>query len=734
MTKLRIPAVLAALVLALQTVSFERLAAQQSQTPPAGAPEAQQPQQAPPPADAPQTAPPGEPGAAGQQQPIFRGGINFVRVDVIVTGRGDQPVLDLKETDFEITEDGRPQTIEQFRLIRVDGNPRPGEAPPKPIRTLEDEELEAAREDTRIFVFFLDDYHVRQRNSLSVRAPLIRFIETQLRPADMVAVMYPLTPVSSISFTRNHKSIISAINNFEGRKFDYRPLNQFEANYMRYSTEVVERIRNDVVMGALQGLAIRLGSLREGRKSVVFVSEGFTAMLPPQMRRRDASAPTNPLEAEIAALSQDSPREITAEWFGQSDVISRMREVFTIANRNNTAFYSLDPRGLTAFDSSFDDVPGAPIPSSATDGRALQLTQDTLRVLSEETDGRAIVNRNTLEDGLAQMVQDSSYYYLLGYTTTQAANDGKFHEIKVRVKRGGVDVRARKGYWALTPADAIRAAATPSPDLPNPVRDALASIATSVQAAKYVRTWLGTERGPEGKTRVTLVWEPLPAPAERREQPGRVSLLAADAGGNLVFRGRAPDAALASTGAPVQPNDTGPSGTRTPAAPAATAPQRIVFDAPPGTMELRLTVEAAGGGGTLDSEIKTIEVPDLTAPQAALSTPRVFRGRTARDLQAVLGDGGAVPVATREFSRAERLLIRFDVYGPGSEQPTPTAALLNRAGQKMSDLPVAAARAGGTHQVEFGLSSIPAGEYLVEITAKGASGEAKELVPMRVGS
>jgi hypothetical protein len=61
-------------------------------------------------------------------------------------------------------------------------------------------------------------------------------------------------------------SVISAIERFEGRKYDYRPLNDFERNYMRYPTDIVERIRNDVVMGALRGLSVRLGSLRDGRR------------------------------------------------------------------------------------------------------------------------------------------------------------------------------------------------------------------------------------------------------------------------------------------------------------------------------------------------------------------------------------------------------------------------------------------------------------------------------------
>ncbi|HKE87518.1 MAG TPA: VWA domain-containing protein [Vicinamibacterales bacterium] len=666
------------------------------------------------------------------QGPTFRGGIDFVRVDVIVSDKKQQPVTNLTQEDFEILEDGKPQKVEQFRLVLVDGNPKPGEPAPREIRNQDDIEREAAREDVRLWVLFLDDYHTRLSNSMTVRTPLTRFLQT-LRPNDLVAIMYPLQPVTDLSFTRNHDLIARALDKFEGRKFDYRPRNQLEENYVRYSTDQVETIRNQVVMSALRGLATHLGALNERRKSVVFVSEGFTAMLPPQMRRMDASRPADPIETAVAAGQQDTPREQTAEWFGQTDVYSQMRDIFDAANRNNTAFYSLDPRGLAPFEYGFDDLPSGPPPSFATDRRALQMTQDTLRSLSEETDGRAIVNRNTLEQGLAQMVRDSTAYYLLGYTTTQAATDGKFHKLEVRVKRRDVEVRSRKGFWALTPADVERVK-NPTPEVAKPVQTALASISTNVQAGKYVRTWIGTEKGSNGKTRVTLVWEPLPPSpgSARREQAGRVSLLAATQSGDLVFRGRAPDAALAAAAPPSAPNDTGPVSARAPAAAAASAPQRLVFDSPPGKIELRMTVEAAGSGGTLDQEIRDLSVPDFTAPQAALSTPRIYRARTAREFTAMVGDAAIVPIANREFSRTERLLIRFDAYGVGTERPEPTAALLNNSGKKMSDVPVAAGTGGSSHQIDLSLASIPPGEYLVEITVKGS--DVKELVPLRVTS
>ena len=102
-------------------------------------------------------------------------------------------------------------------------------------------------------MLLLDDYHVRRGNDMAVRKPLIDFIQNQLAPADMVAIMYPLTPVTDLHFTRDREALISAVEHFQGRKFDYQPRNEFEEKYAYYPAATVEKIRNDVTMGALQG-------------------------------------------------------------------------------------------------------------------------------------------------------------------------------------------------------------------------------------------------------------------------------------------------------------------------------------------------------------------------------------------------------------------------------------------------------------------------------------------------
>ena len=677
---------------------------------------------------------------ADQTQLTFRAGINFVTVDAYVSDSKGLPATDLKQSDFEVLEDNKPQKIEAFRFIKVDGNPKPGEPPPQEIRNRDDEEREAARDDTRVFVIFLDDYHTRLGSSLAVRQPLTQFIENQLRPLDLVAIMYPLTPVTDIDFTRNHAKIINAIQHFEGRKYKYEPRNLFEEQYQRAPTEVVEEIRNQVVMTALRGLSVRLGSIRDGRKSILYVSEGLQSMLPPQLRSADASQGKigNP-QAFNPLAGENDPREQTAQAFSQADLYSQLKDVFIAATRNNTAIYTVDPRGLATNEFDIDENVGP-----QQDQNMLTASTNTLRSIAEETDGRAIVGRNDLAKGLQQALQDSTAYYLIGYTSAQAPIDGKFHQIKVQLsaaaRKRGLQVRARRGYWAATPEDVKKAEKATGPGVPDaakPVLQALSSIATQVQAGKYVRTWLGTERGENGKTKVTLVWEPLPQPpgggARRDPTPGRMSVIAATEKGDLVYRGRTPDTAqLASA----NPQATGASAALPAATTAATAPvpQALTFEAAPGKLELRMTVEGAGGG-VLDQEIRNITIPDLTAARPAISTPRVYAARTPREFQAIAANVAAVPPANREFSRIMRLLIRFDSYGPGNEVPVPTAVLLNNNGQKFTDVPVTAATAGGTHQIDMSLATIPPGEYVIEITVKGATGDtAKELVAFRVVS
>jgi hypothetical protein len=152
----------------------------------------------------------------------------------------------------------------------------------------------------------------------------------------------------------------------------------------------------------------------------------------------------------------------------------------------------------------------------------------------------------------------------------------------------------------------------------------------------------------------------------------------------------------------------------------------VSFDAPPGKIQLRVSVEGAGSQ-VLDTEVREITVPDLTGTGTLFGTPEIFRARTVREFQQLKADTSPVPLATREFSRTDRLVIRVPAYGAEAKL---NVALLNRAGAKLSDLAAAAAPLPDVQQIDLPLASLSPGEYVIEI--KAADGGASELVAFRI--
>ncbi|MGI8673342.1 MAG: VWA domain-containing protein, partial [Luteitalea sp.] len=615
-TGVRSAVVLLTMWVALAVTLAQPQPPQQPQSPaaqPPAQPTAEPPVQGAPPAPA-ATAAPQDP-APGSDQPTFRTGINFVRVDAIVTDKQGRPVADLTPADFEIAEDGKPQAIETFKLIRVDGNPPPGEGAPRDINSTFAEESEARRDDVRLFVIFFDDYHVRLGASLAVKDDLIKFIDTQVGPLDMIAMMYPLDPLRAVSFTRNKGAVIKQILSWQGRKYQYvPPRNMFEEQYANYPVEMVEKIRNQVSLSALRGLMVRLGGMREGRKTLIVVSEGYSDYVPPQMRGTNASSGirglgTTGMTGDASVDPTGAMAEDRQRFFGDLDILNLMRDVTRDANRNNVSMYMLDPRGLAGFEYDINEGVGMQL-----DAASLRTTQDSLRMMADETDGRAIVNRNDLGNGLNQMMRDASAYYLIGYSSSAAPTDGRFHQIRVRVKRPGVEVRARKGYWALTANEAVTATAAPKAGPPPDVNEAVAEIERPGRA-RTMRTWVGFAPDPSGKTRVLFSWEPAAGapgvPARVGEAVTQVTVMAANEAEGPLYRGKVP-AGSATTGG------------------------QTTFLVTPGAAQVRLSAEGASGG-VVDSDVLELAVPDFTKDPMSVGTPALFRARTQRDLQVIAG-------------------------------------------------------------------------------------------------
>ena len=656
-----------------------------------------------------ETAPQSQPDVS--PLPTFRSDIDFIRVDVIVTDDDGNHVTDLDASDFEIYEDDEPQTVETFELVEISAVPEPGARPASRLVTRADEEREAARNDVRVVVIFFDDYHVRFGNGQRASQTVTEFLRNNLLPTDMVAVMYPLTPVSDLRFTRNHEAVIDAVEAFFGRKYDYEIRNAFEDTYAQYPTELIEQIRNEVSLSALNGLMIHLGGLRDGRKSVLLVSEGYTNYLPPQLRGLQGF----PNPAALDPGAAENRFEETLQVFQDSDMFVRIRDLYQAAKRFNTSIYALDPRGLAIDEYDMSQPTIAP----ETNRRVLRTTQDTLYLLSEQSDGRAIVNRNELMSGLQQMMRDSSAYYLLGYRSSQSPTDGRFHEIDVRVTRDGAQVRSRPGYWAVTERDVERAL-RPSAEPPKAVDVALSALAEP-RRGHSVRTWVGTSRGSDGRTRVTFVWEPTRA-LSGSDAPARVLLTAMGDSGGAFFRGRVPE--------PASGSGRGLAGSQQSAEMAQTV---ATFDADPGVMQISVAVEGESGE-VVDRDREEIDVPDFSGGALVFSTPAFVRARNTLEWRDLVDDWDAVPTVAREFRRTERLLLRFEVYAPGTEVPRVEAWVLNRGGGRMYPLVVQPAEDEHPFQIDIQPTSLAPGVYVIELRAAASGTETTQLVAFRLRS
>jgi VWFA-related protein len=417
---------------------------------------------------------------AAQAPPTFRTGANYVRVDMYATTRDGQVVADLKADEVELIEDGAPQTIEAFEHVAV----RPAGAQETRIEpnTVEQSRQMAAEARARVFVIFLDTLHTQIEGSANMRLPLVRFLDRVLGQDDLVALMTPEMSASDITFGRKTTVVSNIMQNEwtwgrRGRLVSEDPKEQlYESCYpdIRNSdtagiaAEMKARRREKLTLDALDDLVTHLRGIREERKAVLTISEGWRIFdedkklaavvrsqgLPPAdpfgRTRRDRG--DRERAATGVSMTECEADRVALAMMNDSQ---RLRTLTEDANRANVTFYPVYARGLAVFDAPIGpDLP----PSMRVDQQNLAAREDSLRQIAADTDGVAVVATNQIEKAMTRIADDLSSYYLLGYYSTNTKLDGRFRTITVRVKRPGVQVRARRGYRGPT-ADQLLASA-----------------------------------------------------------------------------------------------------------------------------------------------------------------------------------------------------------------------------------------------------------------------------------
>lgn len=587
--------------------------------------------------------PPGQaqPPPAEPEQPIFRAKVNLVRVDVSVLGRGDDPVEDLTASDFVVKEDGALQTVETVQFVKLNGQAPANLKESIAIRSPEHAAVEAAREDVRLFVLFLDDYHVDKSPQIMIplKRTLRQFVE-KLGPYDLVAIMDPLTPLSHLEFTRDRNELLDRVQKFEGRRGELFPVKS-AAEEMQQTQRNVWELRAGVTLDAMNAIATRLGGLREGRKSVLFVSQG------PPVSLRSVNWP-------------------------------RMEDVVESANRGNVTIHTLDPR---------------PLGSSEFGGNLV------LRRFSDETGGRAIYNTNDHASHLDDVISDASAYYLIGYAPTREMADGKFHKIEVDVKRRGLRVTARRGYWAPR---AEELSAPPVTPVAAPVMEALTNL-IEPKSGRTAEVWIGFSRGEAPGTTTTVTWDPTSRMGVNSAVRLDVERLNNDGStdGETRQMARREDTSRTSVGR---------------------------FALEPGKTVLRFTSYDTEGE-VLDRWVEDVAVPDLADAAVSLATPRFLLARSAFELRALRAATDATPAASRRLRKSDRLLVELEAYSAGTHELV--AELLNQRGEPLVTLPVPAPE-GSRSRFELPLQSLAPAVYVLRVRATNGEASAEQHVPFRI--
>lgn len=580
-----------------------------------------------------QDSPPAQqPSPQEQPPPTIRVDTEVVRVDVTVLDRRGRPVTDLTMEDFVVEEDEVAQTITAFKLVEAGGEPG-ADTDSLAIRSRSHARQEVQRDDVRVFLIFWDEYHIDQMAStLRSREALTRFVLGAFAPTDLVAFMEPMTPLDALEFTRDRRQLAEQVRSLKGRRGIYiPPRNAAEEAHLSFMRDV-ERLRHEVTISAIKAAAVHLGAIRESRKDIIVVTEGFR---------------------------------------GETDV---MLDLIRAANASNAAIHIVEPRGMM--------VGG---------GRSMWMDS-----VAGETGGKTY-RRNDLQIAMQEVVEASRAYYLLGYSPTNDTRDGKYRRIKVRLKRGGMEIKSRAGYWAPSLQERERSASsTAAAAVPSSVERSFADLPPAA-ARRGADVWFGTSVT-GGQLTGHVTWAPRPGTPSGDVVTG-VSVVAQTADGP-VFQGAVDQAAGAG------------------------------FSVTPGPLTLTVAF-LNGAGDVLDRETRKLVISDPADTPLGLTTPAVFRARTPLEWRVLRAATAPTPTALRDFSRGDRLLIRVDAFGAAARAAQATARLVNRRGIDGARIPVAV-RGEGRFEIELPLTNIAQGEWLLAIDTASGEDRAGVMLPFRI--
>ena len=359
---------------------------------------------------------------------------DLVLVNVIVRDKQGNLVRGLKKEDFSLSEDGQPQQIQSFDIENVEelalaaqseGTVSGTAAPEALLRTAPGQAAAFDARNRRLLLLFFDFTGMDpEQVDRSVHAAK-QFVETKLHPADLVALVSLATSLRvDLDFTGNKTQILNVLAAYtsgQGQGFEYGSTGSAEGSAETSGSFAADdtdfnQFNTDRKLLALQSLMSALARIPQ-KKSVIYFSNGIS--------RSDL------------------------------DNQSALRTTTAAAVKADVSIYPLDIRGLEALPPGGEAQSASLHGVSAYSGRSVidqfdsnAATQETLSTLAADTGGKAFFDSNDFSAVFSQAQKDSSAYYVVGFTSSNKARDGRFRRLRVEVSRRDVKLDYRSGYYA----------------------------------------------------------------------------------------------------------------------------------------------------------------------------------------------------------------------------------------------------------------------------------------------
>lgn len=397
---------------------------------------------------------------------------NLVQVDAIVTDKTGKQVTDLRPDEFEILEDGRPQAITNFSYIETDAQaasrpnaPLVGNAPVvAPIR-LRPEQVR------RTIILVADDLGLSFESVVRVRDSMRKFVNEKLQPGDLVAIARTGSGAGALQqLTTNRQQLLAAIDRIRWTFYSRVGINNFGPGSKPPSLITVKGVQY-----TLDALTFILKGLKglPGRKSVVVFTDDFSifpSVSDIDLKLGGSGRGENGIDEALKKMDEmlEKGVELNQRQKLTADPGEGITKLLDRANQASAVIYMVDTRGLPVLSVTAETSKAPPSMLDVIANNSLNLwnTQVGMRFIAEQTGGTALVNNNDIDLGLQRALDDLKGYYLIGYRPSDGTfGRSRFHKISIRVKRPGLKVRSRKGFFGLTDEERRAAPRTRSEEL-----------------------------------------------------------------------------------------------------------------------------------------------------------------------------------------------------------------------------------------------------------------------------